>query len=826
VTTTTTTTTTTEQQATTTLQKGFVGQSIPRKEDRRLVQGQGLFFDDVRRHGMGYIHFVRSPYAHARIVSIDVTAALQLDGVYGTITGDEVAIQTDPFFEMSTPPGSQIKDYALAVGKVRHMGEPVAAVCAATRELARDAAELVEVEYEPLPVLVETEEALEDETILHDDAGSNVVWSGVFDWGDVDGALAEADHVVKIKKLHFHRFSSTPLECAGALVEFDRGTGEWTIHCNHQMPGIGAIWMAPALRVGIDKLRFVTNDIGGGFGNKICLHPQFVVLCLMARKLGRPVQWTEWRTDQHTANAHGNERTFLDVEVAVKADGEMTGFKVRAIDDCGAFPRYEPLGCIIWAQVTPGCYTWQNIRVDFTQVCTNKSPVSPNRGYSRMQHLWLTERIVDIVAAELDLDPVEVRKRNYVKAEQMPYETPNGCVYDSGDYARCLDMALELVGYDSIEERRDEAARRGKLLGVGIGSTLDSGTNNFGQSQLLNPELQFSGNNEAATVKLDIFGEVVVTLGTVPQGQGHETTSAQVVADILGCSPEQVNVRRGHDSAYNSHAGFSGTYASQFAVTGLGAVKGAAELLRDEMVKLASFVLQAEENQIELADGFARVKDGPEEAALPFMALGAIVNANNAFLPPDFSPTLNHRFVYRPYFGVVDKETKKGKLTLTYASQIHACVVEVDRETGEVEIVDYAAVDDCGTRVHPQIVEGQVHGATVHAIGAAIHENFVYDEDGTLLTPNFYDYHVPHTLDLPEIKTAAIESPSPFTPLGAKGMGEGGGGGIHCVCSAIQDALRPAGRAIVYDSCNPYHRIWEMLQDPEATRANVEVVRR
>ncbi len=203
---------------------------------------------------------------------------------------------------------------------------------------------------------------------------------------------------MKIDRLHFHRFSSTPLECAGALVEYDKGTGEWTLTCNHQMPGVGAIWMAPALRTGIDKLRFVTHDIGGGFGNKICLHPQYVVLCLMARKLGRPVQWTEWRTDQHTANAHGNERTFLDVEVAVKADGTMTGFKVRALDDCGAFPRYEPLGCIIWAQVTPGLYGWRNIRVDFTQVCTNKSPVSPNRGYSRMQHLWLTERIIDIVA--------------------------------------------------------------------------------------------------------------------------------------------------------------------------------------------------------------------------------------------------------------------------------------------------------------------------------------------------------------------------------------------------------------------------------------------
>jgi 2-furoyl-CoA dehydrogenase large subunit len=808
-------------------QKGYIGLSVPRKEDKRLVQGQGVFFDDVRRHGMGYVHFVRSPYAHAKIVSIDVSAALALEGVYGTLTGDEVAIQTDPFFEMSVAPGNQIRDYALAVGKVRFQGEPVAAVCAATRELARDAAELVEVEYEPLDVLVDGQEALKDEVVLHDEAGTNVVWSGVFDWGDVDTALAEADHVVKIKKLHFHRFSSTPLECSGALVEYERGTGQWTLYCNHQMPGVGAIWMAPALRTGIDKLRFVTHDIGGGFGNKICLHPYYVTLCLLARKLGRPVQWTEWRTDQHLANAHGNERTFLDVEVAVQADGTMTGFKVKALDDCGAFPRYEPLGCIIWAQVTPGCYGWRNIQVDFTQVVTNKSPVSPNRGYSRMQHLWLTERIIDVVAAELGFDPVELRKRNYVKAEQMPYETPNGCVYDSGDYARCLDIALDLVGYDSIEEKRAEAAARGKLLGVGIGSTLDSGTNNFGQSQLLNPELQFSGNNEAATVKLDIFGEVVVTLGTVPQGQGHETTSAQLVASLIGCSsPDQVHVRPGHDTWFNSHAGFSGTYASQFAVTGLMAVRGAALLLRDEMVKLAAFVLGAPEEAIELSDGFARIKDGPPEAALPFMALGAIVNANNAFLPPDFNPTLNHRFVYRPYFGVVDTEKKMGKLTLTYATQIHAAVIEVDRETGVVEVVDYAAVDDCGTRIHPQIVEGQVHGATAHALGAAIHEDFVYDEDGTLLTANFYDYHVPHTLDMPPLKTGFIESPSPTNELGTKGMGEGGGAGIHAVCAAVQDALRPAGAPIVYDSCNPYWRIWEMLQDPEATRTNVEVVSR
>jgi CO/xanthine dehydrogenase Mo-binding subunit len=806
----------------TTLQKGAVGQSIPRKEDRRLVQGQGVFFDDVKRHGMGYVHFVRSPYAHAKLKSIDVSKALELGGVYGTLTGDEVAILTDPFFEMSVAPGNQIQDYALAVGKTRFVGEPVAAVVAATRELARDAAELVEVDYEPLEPLVDARRARDEGApILHEEAGTNVVWEGVFAWGDWEGAKAEADHVVKISELHFDRFSSTPLECSGCLVEYNRGTQQWTMHCNHQMPGVGAIWMAPALRCGIDKLRFVTQDIGGAFGNKICLHPYFVACCLLSRKLNRPVQWTEWRTDQHTANAHGNERWFQDIEVAVKADGTLLGFNVKAIDDCGAFPRYEPLGCIIWAQVTPGCYKWQHVRVDFTQVATNKSPVSPNRGYSRMQHLWLTERIIDIVSHELGFDPVEIRKKNYV--DEFPYTTPNGCIYDSGDYARCLDIALELIGYDSLSERKRDAEARGKQLGFGIGSTLDSGTNNFGQSQLLNPDLQFSGNNEVATVKLDIFGEIVVTLGTVPQGQGHETTAAQVVADILACSPDDVHVRPGHDTYFNSHAGLSGTYASQFAVTGLGAVKGAADRLAVEMRRLAAAVFGCSAGDIELADGHARIKANPE-AALPFMALGAILNANNAGLPEEIDDiTLNVRYMYRPHFEVPDKERKYGNLTLTYASQIHACVVEVDPETGVYEIVDYAAVDDCGVRIHPQIVEGQVHGATAQALGAATHETFSYDEEGNLLTPNFYDYHVPHALDMPPLKTGNIESPSPFSPLGAKGMGEGGGAGIHAVCSALQDALRGA---IVYDSCNPYWRVWELLQDPGASHERVEVVSR
>jgi len=793
--------------------KGWGGQSVRRKEDKRLLQGEGVFVDDIKRHGMGYLHFVRSPYAHAHITRVDVSAAEAIDGVYGTLTGEEVAALTDPFFQISSAPGANIKDFSLAVGKVRYVGEPVVAVVAETRELARDASELVEVDYEPLEALVDARKAQDAEApVLHDDADGNLMWTGLYSWGNLDEAFAEADRVVKIPELHFHRFNSTPLECDGALVEFNRGVGQWTIHTNNQFPGFAAIMMGPAMKVGLDKLRFVTQDIGGGFGNKITSHPQLVVCCLLARKLNRPVQWTEWRTDFHLSMSHGNERWFHDTEVAVKDDGTLLGFRTKALDDAGAWLRYEPLGGVIWAQVTPGMYRWRHIELDFTQVATNKAPVSPNRGYSRMQHLWFTERVIDIVARELGLDPVEVRKKNYIRAEDMPYETPNGCVYDSGDYAGMLDLALELIGWDSIPAKRVESAARGKRLGVGIGSTLDSGTNNFGQSRLINPELQFSGNNEVATVKLDIFGEIVVTLGTTPQGQGHETTAAQVVADILRCSVDDVHVRAGHDSYWNSHAGFSGTYASQFAVTGLSAVKGATEMLRDEIFRLAGAVFGGVPAEaLELADGGIRIKESPD-AFLPFMACGAIINANNAGLPEDLDVTLNCRYVYRPPFEVPDVETKMGNLTLTYATQIHVAVVEVDPETGAYEIVDYAAVDDCGKRINPQIVEGQVMGATAQALGAAVHETYEYDEDGNLLTPNFYDYHVPHALDMPPLATGALESPSPFTPLGTKGMGEGGGAGIHAICAAIQDATGE----IVTDSHNPYQRVWQLLQEASA----------
>jgi CO/xanthine dehydrogenase Mo-binding subunit len=804
------------------------GTNVPRKEDKRLLKGQGAFVDDLWMHRQGHVHFVRSPYAHARITAIDVSRCEAVPGVYATLTGEEVGELQQPYFQMAPEPAGAMKDYCMAVGKARYMGEPVAAVLAESAELARDAAELIEVSYEPLPVVIDGIATIEpDAPVLHDEIGSNVGWHGTYDYGDIDWAIENADHVVRIDRLHFHRFSSTPLETSGALVNWDPGTGVVEFRTNNQMPMFAAMFIGPAIGLGIDHMQFSSQDIGGGFGIKITSYTYLTALALLSRKAGRPAKWSETRWEHLAASAHGNERTFLDIEVPVMNDGTILGFKVRAFDDAGAYLRYEPLGAVIWAQVVPGNYRFKHVRVDYTETLTNKCPVGPNRGYSRLQHLWMIERVVDIVANELDFDRVELRKLNYVQPEDFPYETPNGCIYDSGDYPAMLDQALELIDYEGALARQRASAGSGKRIGIGIGSTLDSGTNNFGQSRIINSALPFSGNGEAAIVRLDLYGEVTVTIGTSPQGQGHETTAAQVTADILGMSPDQVHVAAGYNKAANTYVGFSGTYASQFAVTGLGAVMGAAEKLRGEIVKVGACMLGSEESDIELADGFVRLAANPE-AAIPFIGIAATVFANVAELPGELadSVTLNCRFVYRPPFEVPDHETKTGKLTLTYASQVHAAVVEVDEETGLVTILDYAAVDECGRKVNPMIVEGQVHGATGHGVGAALYESFEYDDDGQLLNSTFADYHAATSLDVPHIRTGDIECPSPFTPNGAKGMGEGGGAPLSTIASAIEDAL-PDGAHIVFDTHNNSERVYELLRSAAAAGPRgVEVISR
>ena len=801
-------------------EKSWVGKALPRKEENRLLRGRGKFADDIKLRDMAYLRFVRSPYAHARIINIDTSAAEALAGVVCALTGKEIVPQTQPFIEIG--PDSKVRDYPLAVSKVRYQGEPVVAVVAESASIADDAAELVQVEYESLEPLLDAEHALEDKSILHEEAGTNKIWNGVFEYGDVEKPFQDAASVVHIDRLHFHRFSSTPLENNVVIGEWNHKDDHIYYSCNNSFPSFAIQFLSAHLNVHIDRIRVQTSDIGGSFGIKITNYPQMAVVALASKKAGgRPIKWVETRSEHMTSSAHGNERTFRDTSVALDKNGVITAITSRHIDDCGAYPRYEPLGCVIWSQVFPGVYRFKNARIDFSQTVTNKCPVGPNRGYSRMQHLWFLERVIDICAHELGIPADEMRLRNYIRPEEFPYTTPNGCVYDSGNYPRMLDLGKQLIGWDEWKKKQTEVRKQGRLIGIGIGTTLDSGTNNFGQSQIVNPDAPFSGNSQGANCKLDIYGEVVVAVGSCPQGQGHETTAAQVVADVLNIPPDLITVRTGFDTERNVHTGFSGTYASQFAVSGLSAVHGAAQRLKAEMKRLAAFVLETKEDDIQFGLG----TQGPELRAkstgksINYWGLANIVNVNSAVLPPEMHEiTLNCRYIWRAPFKVPDKKRKYGNLTLTYASQLHIAVVEVDRETFIPTILDYVAVDDCGTVINPPIVEGQVYGATAHGIGAALLENCVYDAVGNMLTSTFSDYTPITAMNMPTIKYGHIQTPSPHSYSGAKGMGEGGAAPIHTISAALQDALFSNG-IIIEDSFNNADSLFRALVVKEICQA-------
>jgi CO/xanthine dehydrogenase Mo-binding subunit/carbon monoxide dehydrogenase subunit G len=799
----------------------WVGQHLRRKEDLRLVRGHGLFLDDYQSPDMLHMGFVRSPYAHAKILNIDISAAQSLAGVRCIMTGADVAEQATPFMQIGAEPGALVEDYGIATDRVRYPGEPVVMIVAESARLVQDAAELVNVDYQPLPVITRSEDAVDSDNLLHPAVGSNVIYKGTWDHGDVDAAFRDAAHVVKIDRMHFHRFSSTPIETAGAVATWSP-RGDIDMISNNGLPGVTAQMIAGFLGVSTEQIRSRSHDVGGNFGTKTVIHTFMGLTALASRNSGgATVKWVETRSD-NLASFHGGERTFLDTEVALDANGVITALRSHHLDDCGGYTRYEPLGCAIWCQVYPATYGLRNINIEFTQVVSNKAPCTPNRGYSRLQHLWFMERVMDICGHELGIAADEMRLRNYIQPDQFPYTTPNGNVYDSGNYPLMLEKAKELIGYDAWKEKQAAARAQGRLMGIGIGTTLDSGTNNFGQVLLVNPDSVFSGNTEGARIKIGLDGSVVVTLGSVPQGQGHETTTAMTVADELNISPDMITVRSGFDSDWNSYGGLSGTIASQFVVTGLSAVHGAAVRLKEQLRRLAAHSLQASEDELEFGVGEMgpqlSVKGDPERA-INYWMLSNLANCNTAAIPEEFRDIdLNVQYVYKPPFELPDVEKKTGNQTLTYAAQLHISVVEVDKATWQPTILDYAVVDDCGVAINPKIVEGQAHGATCHGIGAAMQEAFQFDEAGNLTTATFTDYAPMTALNMPDLKMGSICTPSPFSFNGAKGCGEGGGAPLHTMSAAIQDAMHSEG-VIITESHNAPSILLEAAANPNRETA-------
>ncbi|MEM4417740.1 MAG: molybdopterin cofactor-binding domain-containing protein, partial [Nitrososphaerota archaeon] len=663
--------------------------------------------------------------------------------------------------------------------------------------------------YDPLPVVVDGEKALEkDAPILHEGVGSNVIWNGVYNYGDVEKAFKEAYLVIE-ERLHFNRFSAIPLENNIIVADYDAEDDTLTIYANNQMPMVVGFMISVALKKPLSKIRLISKDIGGGFGTKINNYVYMTLMGLLSIMLRRPVKWVETRRENLAASTHCNERIF-HVKAAFRRDGELIAIKAKAIDDIGAYPRYEPLGAVIWAQVSPNMYRVKNIYVDFYSVATNKCPTGPVRGYSRLQHMWMVERVLDLGAKKLGLSSHEIRLRNFIRREEMPYTTPSGCVYDGGDYALALRKAMELIDYEKWMGEKERAAGQGRYIGIGFGATVDSGSNNFGQVRVINPYFPMSGGSEAAWVKVDNMGNIIAALSSSPQGQGHETVGRQLVADELGVSPDQVTILVGFDSYTNPYSGHSGTYASRFAALGATALVMAARSVREKILKIVGAMTGEDWTRLNIVNGEVQSPDG--RVKKPLWEVANVAWSNLRLLPKGFEPGLFAHAVYAPDFTYPDPAEKRGNLTLTYSYQVHAAVVQVDRETGEVKVLDYAIVDDCGRQINPTIVKGQVIGSAFNAWAAALYEVFEYSEDGQLLSSSLMDYLAPTAADAPSFnKVVSIETPSlSSTLLGTRGVGEGGGSPLAAIASAVEDALNTYGVTVTTSHIKPF-QLWKSL---------------
>ena len=797
---------------------GWIGRRVARVEDARLLTGRGHFIDD--HPPIGDIHaaaIVRSPHAHARIVGYDVSGALRMDGVVGVITGEDVAHFTRPFPVGVTAP---VHYYCAATDKARFVGEPVAVVVARTRYLAEDAAEAVVVEYEPLPAVVDVERALEpDAPVLHESVGTNLAGHRRLVYGDPDRAFAEADVVIR-ERFRFPKYGSTPIETYGVIARWDQVDEAYTVWSNFMGPFIMHGLVARVLGVPENRLRFiVSTDIGGSFGIKSAMYPYIALISLAARRTGVPVKWIEDRREHLLASSSGTDRV-AHREVAAKKDGTVVGMRYRWLDNVGGYIRSPEPGCSFRPTGNfVGPYRFQHLEVDASVVMTNKSLTGPNRGYACGHLYFETERMMDLLAQRLGLDPVELRRRNLIKPMQMPYRTPTGGLYDSGDYPAVLERAVEIARY--AELRREQAAARaaGRLFGIGVALAVDPSVSNMGYVAIaLDPQLRAkpeylpkSGAVEAATIKVDPQGRVTAILGTAPQGQGHQTVVAQIVADELGLTPADVTVVDEMDTLTRLWSISSGTYSSRFGSVGTSAVALTARKLKAKLIDYAAHLMEVPVDQLEFRAGAVRPKSG-KGASYSIKDLAGRAHWNTTSLPESMEPGLQATAVFG--FGVAQPVDEQDRVNSsnTYGFIAEVMAVEVDPETAAIEILRYATVHDAGTIINPMIAEGQIYGGALHGLGGALYEELQYDEGGQLLTGTFMDYLVPTASEAPVIDIAHVVSPSPLTPLGSKGLGESSSMTVPAViANAVSDALAPLGIGITELPMSPT-RLWARIE--------------
>jgi carbon-monoxide dehydrogenase large subunit len=783
----------------------LVGAPVKRVEDGPMITGAAQYLDDLKLPGMTHVAVLRSPYAHARIKSIDTTQAEAHPGVIAVYTGKD--FEDIPALPCAWQAGG-VDNFVntprvLELDRVTFTGAGVAAVVAETRYAAEDALELIQVDWEPLDVVVDVEEAAaEGAPQLHENAPGNIA----MDWtcGDeagTDRALQEAEVVVE-QRLVNQRLIPTPMEVRGAAATYEPSTGDYTVWMTSQDPHIMRLLMT-AFVFGIPetKMRCIALHVGGGFGTKIFLYHEYVLVAALAQKVGRPVKWVETRRENYAATTHGRDHVAY-LTVGARRDGTITALKAKTYANLGGILSTIAPGIptTLYGRMLSGAYKIPNIYCQVLGVYTNTGMVDAYRGAGRPEATYVVERAADLVARELDLDPVEVRRKNFIQPEDFPYDPGilKGLKYDSGDYEKALDRALELVDYEGFRRDQEEARRQGRYRGIGFSTYVE--ICGAAPSAWIGAVGEGWGASmwESANVRVHLTGKVAVTIGTQPQGQGHETTTAQVVASELGIPIEDVTVEYG--DTLSMPFGY-GTYASRSVAVGTVAVYKSLQRIKAKAQRIAAHMLEADVEDIEFEEGKAFVKGSPATAKTIQEIAGAAALAYD--LPEGEEPFLDDTTYYDPP-------------NCTFPFGTHVAIVEIDAETGEVALERYVAVDDVGKVINPMIVDGQVHGGIAQGIAQALWEYGVYDENGQLQTSSLMDYAVPKAGFFPRFEVDRTETPSDVNPLGVKGAGETGTiASTPAVVNAVMDALAPLGVRHVDMPLTP-ERIWRTIKQAQA----------
>src|SRR5579884_2460243 len=762
----------------------LVGKRIKRREDPRLITGTATYVDDIQMPGMHHACIVRSPHAAARIRSINIKAAQQAPGVAAIFTGRDTE-GVGPVPCGASLPGLRVPHHhVLAIDRVYFVGHPVAVVVATDRYIARDAADRIEIDWDPGDAVADVEKALEaGAPAVHPEWPDNTAFTYHQEGGDVEGAFKEAEVVVK-QRITSQRLVPCSMETRGVVADWRLGDKTLNLYSSTQIPHLMRTLVAQMLGLPENHLHVVTPEVGGGFGSKLNVYAEEALMGFVAMKIGKPIKWIESRRENFTCTIHG--RGHVDYyEVAAKRDGTILGIRLKLIQDLGAYHQLlTPAIPTLSVLMMPGLYKCQNVRADIVGVFTNAVPTDAYRGAGRPEATHGIERMMDVLAAELKMDPAEIRFKNFVGKDEFPYATATGLMYDSGDYSAPLDKALKLVEYPALRNEQERARQQGRLMGIGIST--------YGEICAIGPSPATpAGGWESATVKIDPSGKITVMTGTSPHGQGEETTFAQIAADELGVDIDDILVLHG-DTAIVQYG--IGTFGSRATAIGGTAMYFAIQELKQKIKKYGAMLVGSED--VSYSDG--KCVDNKTGASKTLAEIAA-ASYRALKLPPNTEPGLVSTHFWEPP-------------NFTFPFGAHIVITEVDRETGDIEIKRYVAVDDCGKIINPLLVDGQVHGGVVQGLGQALWEQAVYDDNGQLITGEFMDYAVPRAKMIPWIESDHTETPSPVNPLGVKGVGEAGTIGCSpAVVNSVVDALSPLGVRHIDMPLTP-EKIWKLIQ--------------